>query len=322
MDDEPQPFHLKYRPSTFAEVLGNGDCVKSLQNSIKKGDQHTYLLSGPPGVGKTSLARICARELGCSYDDTTEIDGATYTGVKDMQQVIGDARFLPFGASPCKVIIIDECHRLSTAAWAALSKALQKPRKHVYWFFCTNELQQVPNSFIKTCFHVSLKPVPDSALRGLLDKVCEQEGIKLADGVGDVMVKEAHGAPRAVLVNLATAYTVKDRDAAYASLHVREDESEQAAKELVTLILGGRGSSDRWKRAMEIVSNHKLDPEAVRTTVLFRVCDALGREDDLEIQRFYMTVLKAFKDPYQPERGDVPLLQSIARLLLPARSKP
>jgi DNA polymerase III gamma/tau subunit len=106
----------KYRPLKFADVLGQDAVVASLQKVIKRGDSQAYLLSGPSGVGKTTLARIAAREAGCSDQTIKEIDAANNSGVDATREVAAAINYRPFGDVEFRANVVDECHNLSKSA--------------------------------------------------------------------------------------------------------------------------------------------------------------------------------------------------------------
>src|SRR3989344_4801079 len=123
--------YRKYRPQAFKEVLGQDHIVQVLEDSVEKGKvSHAYLFVGSRGTGKTSLARIFAKNIGVSTNDLYEIDAASNRGIEDIKELREGTRVLPFD-SKYKAYIIDEVHMLSKDAWGALLKTLEEPPKHV-----------------------------------------------------------------------------------------------------------------------------------------------------------------------------------------------
>ena len=143
--------YRKYRPQTFKEVLGQDHIVKVLQSSIELDKiAHAYIFSGSRGTGKTSVARIFAKELGTSANDITEIDAASNTGVDDIRALNESVNTIPF-ESKYKIYILDEAHMLSKSAWNALLKTLEEPPKHVIFILATTEFEKIPETVVSRC---------------------------------------------------------------------------------------------------------------------------------------------------------------------------
>lgn len=143
--------YRKYRPQAFADVRGQDEVVHTLERSIKDGNiSHAYLFSGGRGTGKTTIARIFAKEIGSSAADLYEIDGAsnrTIDDVRDLREAVGT---MPF-ESPYKVYIIDEVHMLTKEAFNALLKTLEEPPAHVIFILATTDKEKVPETIISRC---------------------------------------------------------------------------------------------------------------------------------------------------------------------------
>src|SRR3990167_7232725 len=139
-----------------------------------------------------------------------EIDAATFTGIDDIRRVTETLNYRPIGAGTIRAIIVDECHRLSPAAYAALLKPLEEPPKWVYWFLCTTELGKVPANIKTRCTAYGLRAVPTPEIRVLLTDIAKKERIvgKHVESVIDLCAKEATGSPRQALVFLGMCASV------------------------------------------------------------------------------------------------------------------
>ena len=143
--------YRKYRPETFAQVIGQEPVIKALQGALSSDSlAHAYLFSGSRGTGKTSIARIFARELGSSENDTYEIDAASNRGIDDIRALRDAVRTLPFD-SKYKVYIIDEVHMLTKEAFNALLKTLEEPPRHVIFILATTEEEKLPETIVSRC---------------------------------------------------------------------------------------------------------------------------------------------------------------------------
>lgn len=301
----------KYRPRKLSEVIGQGAIIKSLTKVLEKGEQQAFLFSGPSGCGKTTLARIAARMLGCARKDIREVDAATYTGVDDMRAIKELLVYEPFGESSGRAIIVDECHSLSKNAWQSLLKAVEEPPAHVYWMFCTTELGKVPQTIKTRCVAYSLRSVPEPELEKLFDRVSDAEGMEWEDDVKALIMLEAGGSPRQLLVNMAACQEVSSKKEAAEIL-----KSAAADKDVIDLcrFLMSGGS---WAKAMTIVS--KLDvsnPESIRIIVTnYFAKVALGAKSEKQAVHA-LNVLTEFSTPFNPSDKHGPLLRAIGQVLL------
>ncbi len=182
MSPNPQThtsLYRKYRPNTFEDVVGQDHIVRVLKSAIEqKTPHHAYLFTGTRGIGKTSIARIFAKELGVDPVDITEIDAASYTGVDNVRELTESAMTLPF-ASPYKVYIIDEVHILSKAAINAFLKGLEEPPRHVIYILATTELNKLPDTVVSRCeVHTFRTPTLD-ILAKVVNSVAKKEGYEI-----------------------------------------------------------------------------------------------------------------------------------------------
>ena len=214
--------YRKYRPSTFAEVIGQDHVTQPLSNALSADKvHHAYLFSGPRGCGKTSSARIMARSLNCEKGptptpcgqcqsckdlvangpgsiDVIEIDAATHGLVDDARELRDKAFFAPVN-SKYKIYIIDEAHQLGTGAANALLKVVEEPPPHVLFIFATTEPEKLISTIRSRTHHYPFRLVPPGILASHLEKVCESEGIKVTKGVIPLVVRASGGSVRDAL---------------------------------------------------------------------------------------------------------------------------
>jgi DNA polymerase-3 subunit gamma/tau len=188
--------YRKYRPQSLKEVLGQDHIVKVLESSIALGNIfHAYIFSGSRGTGKTSIARIFAREIGTSPNDITEIDAASNTGVDDIRALNESVSTLPFD-SKYKVYILDEAHMLSKSAWNALLKTLEEPPSHVIFILATTEASKIPETIISRCQSFTFRKPTQKILRDVAINIAKKEGFILDSVAADLVALLGDGSFR------------------------------------------------------------------------------------------------------------------------------
>ena len=202
MKDSNIALYRKYRPETWDEVIGQDHIVKAISGSLKAGKvAHAYLLCGPRGTGKTSIARIIAHELGTSVNDIYEMDAASNRGIDDIREINENVRTLPFD-SKYKIYILDEVHMFTKEAWNALLKTIEEPPEHVIFILATTEFEKIPETIISRCQSFVFKKPNDAILSQHIKNIAKKEGYKLEEGGAELIALLADGAFRDALGTL------------------------------------------------------------------------------------------------------------------------
>lgn len=188
--------YRKHRPQKWNQFFGTEYITDVLESSVKTNKvSHAYLFAGSRGTGKTTAARIFAKEIGVSVNDLYEIDAASNRGIEDIKELRDGARVLPFD-SKYKVYIIDEAHMLSKDAWGALLKTLEEPPKHVIFILATTELHKVPETIISRCQVFTFKKPTETTLKKVIVDVAKKEGFELDTGSAELLAILADGSFR------------------------------------------------------------------------------------------------------------------------------
>ncbi len=188
-----------YRPSKWSEVIGQDHITEPLKDSIaNKRIAHAYLFSGSRGIGKTTLARIFAKDVGANEEDIYEIDAASNRGIDDIRSLREHVSVLPF-SSAYKVYIIDEVHMLSKDAWNALLKTLEEPPAHVIFILATTELDKVPETIISRCQTFVFRKPSREVIRKQVQAISKKEGIEVDAGAADLIALLGDGSFRDAL---------------------------------------------------------------------------------------------------------------------------
>jgi DNA polymerase-3 subunit gamma/tau len=237
-----QPYRVlarKYRPQTFAELIGQEPMVRTLANAIERERlAHAFLMTGVRGVGKTSTARLIAKALNCigpdgqggptinpcgvcepcvaiaegRHIDVIEMDAASHTGVDDVREIIEAVRYAAVSAR-YKIYIIDEVHMLSRNAFNALLKTLEEPPAHVKFLFATTEVDKLPVTVLSRCQRFDLRRIPRELLEQQFADICAAEGVEAEPEALAIIASAAEGSSRDGLSILDQAIAHADLDA-------------------------------------------------------------------------------------------------------------
>lgn len=226
MSDTPdkayQVLARKYRPETFADLVGQEAMVRTLKNAFAADRiAHAFVMTGIRGTGKTTTARIIAKGLNCvgpdgaggpttepcgvcepcraiaegRHVDVMEMDAASRTGVGDIREIIDSVHYRAASAR-YKIYIIDEVHMLSNSAFNALLKTLEEPPAHVKFIFATTEIRKVPVTVLSRCQRFDLKRIEPEVMMGLLRRIAGAEGAQITDGALALITRAAEGSAR------------------------------------------------------------------------------------------------------------------------------
>lgn len=210
----------KYRPQKFDDIVGQEHITPVLKNAIKeKRVAHGYIFSGQRGVGKTTTARIFAKALNCKVRekeepcnkcdscreivggnsiDVMEIDAASNRGIDQIRDLRENIKYAP-SSSKYKIYIIDEAHQITNEAFNALLKTLEEPPSHAIFIFATTSTQKIPPTILSRCQRFSFRPLSIKEISGQIEKIAEQENIKIDDKAVAVIARSVGGALRDAL---------------------------------------------------------------------------------------------------------------------------
>lgn len=210
----------KWRPKSFAELVGQEHVVRALSNALEQNRlHHAYLLTGTRGVGKTTIGRIIAKCLNCEtgltaqpcgtctacteidrgrFVDMIELDAASNTGIDNMREVLDNAQYAPTSGR-FKVYLIDEVHMLSKAAFNSMLKTLEEPPPHVKFILATTDPQKIPVTVLSRCLQFNLKQMSQATIVGHLERVLKEEGVSFDVPGLRLLARAAQGSMRDAL---------------------------------------------------------------------------------------------------------------------------
>lgn len=303
-DTPHQTLYRAYRPREFSEVRGQEHIVKALEGAIKnKRTGHAYLFSGTRGTGKTTVARILARELGVSDKDLYEMDAASNRGIDDIRELREGVWVMPF-ESPYRFYIIDEAHMLTKEAWNALLKTLEEPPAHVVFVLATTEREKVPDTIQSRCEIYTFKQPTRDELRETITDVAKEEGFSMEKSAAELVALLAEGSFRDALSILQKVLAMsKDK-----KVDVSEVETVTGAPkgELVRRILKGVAEKDA---ASALAAIRAAEEENIEARLLTRLL--IHRLRAVLVSRFAPDLLESFSR--ELSEADTELVAKLAK---------
>jgi len=230
------------RPDTLDKFYGNRVAVNSVKKYFEGGKfPNACLFTGPTGCGKTTLARICAKMLGCGEVDLLEMNAANVRGIETAREVSEKSRLLPLSGG-ARVFLFDESHQLTSAAQEALLKAVEDSPPESYFMFCSTR----PNALIKTlrgrCAVFSLEPLSNDVITKMLKDVAEDYNLSLTETAVEAIMLESKGLARTALVFAEQLNGITDEDTIIETVSLPEKE-ERDAIEIARALAKGRNVS-------------------------------------------------------------------------------
>lgn len=283
--------YLKYRPPTLDEIIGNKALVSSLKGMLEDTSTcpHSFLFHGSTGCGKTTIGRIVANELGAKGMDIVEVDSADFRGIDTIRDIRKKAQYRPL-ESPCRVWIIDECHKMTNDAQNALLKILEDTPNHVYFILCTTDPQKLIPTIKGRCSQFQVTPLDERSMKKLLRQVAKAEGESLERDVLNQIILDSLGLPRNALQILDQVLRTEPEKRLEAAMKVAEKQSQSI--ELCRVLMSFKPT---WEEVKEILNGLKSeDPESIRRHVL-GYCQAVLLKKD---NRKAAMIIEEFIEPF------------------------
>lgn len=283
-------FHTKYRPRTLKTVKGNSNLVKTLDSLLVDEDRpHSFLLHGPTGCGKTTLARIIASRLECVGTDLREINSADFRGIDTIRDLYSKSQFKPI-EGPCRVWIIDECHKMTNDAQNALLKILEEPPSYVYFILCTTDPQKLLAAIKGRCSQFQVKPLSENEMTSLLQRVVKKEDEELEDEIYEIIIRDSLGLPRNALQILEQVLRTEPAQRKEVAQQAAAEQSESI--ELCRVLINDKAT---WKQVQAVLNRLRdQEAESIRRVVLGYCQAVLLKSDHWRAG----AVLEAFIEPF------------------------
>jgi len=280
--------YLKYRPNALTEIEGNREIVITLRGMFKKNEiPHSMLFHGPTGCGKTTLARIVAKELGCAENNLIEIDTAQFRGIDTVRDLRKNIQYTPLGGG-IRVYIIDEVHKMTGDAQNAFLKILEDTPKHIYFILCTTDPQSLLPTIKGRCSQFQVQLLSDDDMKSLLTKIAELENDSIEDEIIEQITQDSQGHPRNALQILEQVLSTPKKRRLTIAQQAAIEQSESIA--LCRALMKKQG----WSEVKKILQGLKgQDAEGIRRVVIGYASSVLLNTDNAVAG----LILEAFQEP-------------------------
>lgn len=298
--------YRKYRPKNFDEIVGQPEAVDTLESLLeRKKAPHVYLFAGPTGTGKTTLARIVLRRVGCKKYDLCEHNSATFRGIDSVREIQANMGRAPFGKA--RGWILDEFHRSTKDAQEGMLKVLEDTPSHVYFALCTTEPQKLLPTIKGRCTEIKLKAISDKALKTLIGTVKKKEKIKISEEVQDKIAEVAAGSARKALVLLHQVSEIKKESKQLDA--IQRADIEKQAIDLVRMLTRPRCT---WAEVAPMIKAIDEDPESIRRLMLAYASSIVLNQKNFRTRA--LAIIECFSDNYY-DTGKAGLIWSCCELL-------
>jgi DNA polymerase III gamma/tau subunit len=262
--------HLKYRPNSFADLIGQPEAVQFLTERGKAGTvPHAMMLTGPSGCGKTTTARILAKKLGCMPSDLHEYNAAESRGIDTIRDIERRMGLSPLSGGKCRVYIMDESHKLTSDAQSSFLKVLEDTPKHVYFMLCTTDPQKLLGTIKTRCTEIKLRPLTADEIKVLVRGVWQKEKQAsvllppLTEAVQSQLVETADGSARMALNLLDKLLHLKTEKEMIEA--IQKSDSKRASIDLCRALMNPK---TQWPAVAAILKGVEEDAETLRRMCL------------------------------------------------------
>jgi DNA polymerase-3 subunit gamma/tau len=283
--------YKKHRPKSLDDVVGHHTVTNMLKGMLEEEKvPHAILLSGPSGVGKTTIARILKIEINCGAADFKELNCADFRGIDMVRDIRSYMNLVPVSGD-CRVWLIDEAHQMSSPAQNAFLKILEDTPQHVYFMLCTTEPEKLIKTVRNRCTNIQLKAISNKDIEALIKKVLKKEDITLESNVISKTVELSEGSARKSLVFLNQIIHLESEEEQLETLQNVSVEGQ--AIEIARALINPR---TKWDEMAAILKSIDEDPEGIRRMIL-SYCNSVLLGNGKLAPRAY-NIINVFRDNF------------------------
>jgi DNA polymerase-3 subunit gamma/tau len=262
--EQELPFHEKYRPKTFSEIIGNEETVSTLEKLVEKKAVTTYMLHGKRGCGKTTLAHIMANSLGIkSINNIKEIDLGK-AGNKDNGRDLNKLAIRSPLSGGSTVFILDEIQGASAGFFQTVLKLFEKPKAKKYFILCTTDPNKIPETIRSRCSQFEVESLNFKNANKLINRICKKENISIKKSESRAIINKSEGCAREILVLLEKISVIDDSDNRIKIIDGHYKSEEEKVNELCQMLI----NRNSWKEISSFLKKMKDDPENTRYAIL------------------------------------------------------
>ncbi len=255
-------FHIDYRPDKLEEVQGNKAIVATINSMLENEElPHVIMFDGKSGCGKTTLARIIAKELNCQAQDLVEINSSNNRGIDTARDIMSSMKYLPT-MGDCRVYIFDEIHQSTKDFQHSMLKALEDTPEHVYFILCTTEPERLLKTIRNRCHSFTVSPLSSNRMIAYLNTICELEKVEVDNDILKLICEQADGSCRQSLILLEQVINLDDEEQVEFLEKSKTNESEII--DLCRALIAKK----KWSIIAKILKGIEQEPEKARYAVL------------------------------------------------------
>lgn len=293
-DNSQKPLHIRLRPKRLLDIVGNTHLVECLRNILSRDQKpKVYLLHGMHGCGKTTIAKIIAREVGCK--NPVVVNAGNNRGIDTAREIIDMLKYKPL-LDNSRFIILDEAHQLTGSFQESMLTTLEDVPEGTYFALCTTEPQNIIKTIRNRCVELQVTPLSEIQMKKFVEETIENEGLDVSDKAVKMIIENAHGIPRTALLMLEKAIGIKSEKTIAEILSVVEDKVQKQVIDLCRALMFGKGWGEACVIVNSILETNAGNLERVRLAILGYISSVALKDKGINTKA--MLVYECFKQPF------------------------